>query len=419
MKFLTAPCRSILLFGLLSSAALAGGGSAYSLFGIGELRYFASERSAGMGGTYAGLVETNAINTLNPSAWTAIARTRFSIGASYDGYTITDGTTSTYLSAATFNGFAMAIPIDPARGLVAGLGLIPYSVVNYNIEVAIASLSFPYTLRHTGSGGLSMLYAGLSVRPFGDWHLGLKFNYLFGTLHHITAQQFRSAHFTNAEIDRVTETRGPTLTAAILYSGIGQLLNFPESRTMTAGVVLTTGSKLSTSIEHFYRYTFRDQTVARDTVLVQEGSITLPVSLGLGLSYMLKDQFIVTGDFIWENWDQFAVFGVHPGELRSSYRFGLGVELLPRRDAAATYGERISYQFGAFSHGMNLRIRGRAINEAGLTGGIGLPLFSDTRLTLSASYSVRGTVAIERDNIVRVALTVNAGELWFVQPPEE
>lgn len=410
---------TLVLFGIFATRAFSGGGSAYSLFGVGELRFFASERSAGMGGTYAGLLETNSINTLNPAAWTTIARTRFSIGVSYDGYAISNTTTSTFLSSATFNGFAMAVPISSDHGIVASLGLTPYSVVNYNIVTPVADPTFPYTLKNIGSGGLSTMHIGVSSRPASQWHLGLKFNYLVGTIHHTTAQEFQSPQLTEATVDRATELRGGALTVGTIFSGVGDWFNMPEHRSISAGVVFTTGSELSTSVEHFYRYASGGITVARDTVLVQEGETVLPFSIGVGLSYTLKDQFIASGDFTYQNWDRFRMMGDHPAELRNNYRFGLGAEILPRRDAAATYWERISYQFGLFYHATNLRVNGRDINEGGITGGIGLPLFSDTRLTLTASYSIRGTVAIERDDIVRVALTLNAGEVWFVRPPEE
>jgi len=413
------PFPIMVLLIVLAAPAFCGEGSAYSLFGVGDLRYFAGERSAGMGGTYAGLLETISINTLNPAAWTTITRTRFSIGVSYDGYAISDATTSTFLSSATFNGFAMAVPISSDHGIVTSLGLTPYSVVNYNIVAFVADPTFPYTLKNTGSGGLSTIYVGVSSRLMSQWHLGLKFNYLFGTIHHITGQEFHSSQLNSATVDRAAELRGITLTMGSMFSGVGDWLDLPDNKSMSAGVVFTTGSKLSTSIEHFYHYTSGSTTVARDTVFVQEGETTLPVSIGAGLSYAVKDQFIVSGDFTYQNWDRFTMMGIHPAELRNNFRVALGVEFVPRRDAAATYRERISYQFGLFYYAPYLRIRGRDISEAGITGGIGLPLFSDTRLTLSASYSIRGTAAIEKDNIVRVALTLNTGELWFVRPPEE
>lgn len=415
----TALCRLCSLLVLLTSTAFGGGGSVYSLFGIGEMRYFANERSAGMGGTYIGLLETNTINTLNPAAWTTIARTRFSIGVTYDGYALSDATTSTFLSNATFNGFAMAVPISPDNGIVASLGLAPYSVVNYNIVAPVADPAFPYTLKHNGKGGLSTMYVGVSSRLAEHWHFGAKFNYLFGTLHHKTAQEFQSSQLTNASVDRATELRGIAFTVGAIYSGIGDLFNLAENRTITAGIVFASGAELSTTLEYFYHYTSGITTVARDTVLVQEGNTQLPISVGLGLGYTVKDQFIVGGDITYQNWDRFTILGIHPSELRNSYRIGLGAEILPRRDASATYWERVSYQFGLFYHAMNLRVKGHDINEGGVTAGIAFPLFADTRLTLSASYSIRGAIAIEKDNIVRVTLTLNMGELWFIRPPEE
>jgi hypothetical protein len=411
----------IVLVLIVSTRVLCGSGSAYSLFGVGEMRYFPSERSAGMGGSHIALLGTGAINAFNPAAWTSIKRVRFSISTTYDGYTISDASNSTFLSKATFNGVSAAIPISMDRGIVTSFGLTPYSVVNYDVVTSeTGPSSTTYTLKQVGEGGLTTAYVGLSSAFAQQWHIGAKFNYLFGTLHHNTSQEFQSSNgFTNAHLDRAIRLNGITFTVGAIYSGVGNLFNVSESHAITIGAMFTTGSKLTTTQENFYEYTFSGSTIGRDTVTVSDGASTLPFAFGVGMSYASKEQFIVAADLYYQNWDRFDILGVHPAELRNSYRASLGAEILPRRDAAATYWERASYQFGFFYDATNLRIKGKDINEFGLTGGIGLPMFGETRLTLSAAYSLRGTLDIEKDNIIRVTLTLNTGELWFVRPAEE
>src|SRR5439155_1874127 len=99
--------------------------------------------------------------------------------------------------------------------------------------------------------------------------------------------------------------------------------------------------------------------------------------------------------------------------IRDSYRFGTGVELVPKKDPAAPFTQRIAYRFGIFYNASYYQVKGEKINEAGLTGGFGIPLLSDTRLSISGEYSFRGTtdLQLQKDKILRISLTLDIGEL--------
>lgn len=408
---------SILSVILMNICAQAGSG--YSRFGVGEIRHFPHERSAGMGGAHIGVLGTYTIDAINPAAWTPINRMRFAIGTSYDGYAIEDGSSATFLSAATFNGFTFAVPLSTENGFVLGLGLTPYSAVNYNVNTTVDVPPFPYTLKQEGQGGLSNASLGLSYLLGHHWHVGVKMNYLFGTLHHKTAQLFQSSQLTNVSLDRATQLKGATFTFGTIFSGLKNLFSLSESDAMTVGAIFTTGAGLTTSQENFYEYTSGGGITGRDTVLVAEGSSSLPFMFGLGLSYTSNERFTLATDFSYQKWSTFDFVGNPSPGLRNSYRLSAGGEFLPRRDVTATYWERTSYQFGAFYTATEVNVNGKGIDEYGVTGGMGLPLFGETRLSIAIQYSIRGTIDVEKDNILRVAFTLNAGELWFFRPPEE
>src|SRR5258707_1223455 len=113
----------LLFLGILTGTSDAqNGGSAYSRYGIGDIRYFSSSRSIGMGGSSFALLSTNTIDEANPALWARIARTQFSASALYEGFSSSDDRKSGYFSGASFSGFMLAVPIATQSGIVLGAG---------------------------------------------------------------------------------------------------------------------------------------------------------------------------------------------------------------------------------------------------------------------------------------------------------
>lgn len=399
------------------------GGSAYSRFGFGEIRFLPSDRSVGMGGATIALLGTNSVSSINPAAWTQLSRTRFALGVMYEGFSSKDASASSFLSGANFNGVVLAVPISPANGVVLSAGMTPYSSVNYTVVATVADpvIMDTYTLTQTGEGGLSNAHFGLSLALGKDWHFGTKLNYLFGTIKHRTNQTFSSSQSTSVELTRETTLNGVGGTVGLIYAGAGKFLHFDESQNLSLGVVFSTGARLTTRQENLYRYSAGASTIGRDTINVGEGNSFVPLAIGFGISFMSRERFVLAGDLYYQNWNQGTIFDAHPSELRDSYRIGVGVEFLPRKEVSADFLQKVAYRLGVFYHASDLRIVGTGINEVGITGGVGLPMFGDTRFSIGIEYSIRGTTAsnLQKDNIIRVSLTLNAGELWFVRPAEE
>ena len=398
------------------------GGSGYSRYGIGDIRYFASSRSMGMGGASIAVLSPTTIDRINPALWTRIHNTSFSAGALFEGFSTSDGIHSRFLSGAQFNGFMIAVPLMKESGLVLGAGITPYSQVNYNIVTTFQPYSQAineYTLQYIGEGGLSLGHVGASANVGTDIHIGAKLNYYFGTLHHTVKQQFPITQFTSSEVLRSTRLNGIGGTFGAAYTGLSKLFNLPETNVMTIGSVFTTTSYLTSEEERFYKYTTGSLTT-RDTTISPESKIRLPIAFGTGFSYQ-TERFLFAGDLYYQNWNQYRVSGARASGIRDSYRVSVGGELLPKRDVSALFTQRIAYRLGAFYHATYYQIKNEPINEIGLSGGLGIPIFSNTRLNLAAEYSFRGTTnqLLQKDKILRISCMLNVGELWFFRPPEE
>lgn len=395
------------------------GGSSYSRYGLGDIRYFSTGRAMGMGGAGIAVLSNQAIDRLNPAAWTRINRTRFSAGALYEGFSSSDDRGSTNLSKTHFNGLSLSIPVAKDQGIVFGAGVAPYTKVNYNIVSPGDQGNLSYTLKYLGEGGLSLAHLGISGLIGSDLHVGAKLDYYFGSISHSVSQTFNTTSFTTAGVIRATRFSGAGATVGILYSGLRNTFHFEEGNALNIAASFTTTSSLTTTDERFSTFN-TGSVIARDTTTSPDGKLALPFSLSMGLAYQ-TERIILAADFAYQKWSDLTVNGATSPEIRDSYRFGTGVEFTPKRDPAAPFTQRIAYRLGLFYHATYYQIRSEKINEIGLTAGLGFPIFADTRINIAGEYSFRGTtdLRLQKDKILRISFTLDISELWFVRPPEE
>ena len=406
-----------ILLGLSQLAFGGNGGSGYSRYGIGDLTYFLSSRSEGMGGAGIGMLSANSINCLNPATWTSISRTRFSIGGIYEGYSSTDGKKSSYLSGTSFNGFMISLPLATRSGFVLGAGIIPYSRINYNIVTSESFDTFTYKIHYIGEGGLSRGYLGLSGMIGADVHLGLQVNYYTGTLNYTTKQLFGNSESMDAEALRVAELSGLGINAGAVYSGLKKFL--PENQLLNVGLVISAGSKIKSKEQLFYTYQSAVIT-SRDTGVSIERNMHIPFAIGSGLSYTV-DRYLFASDVYYQQWNSFNIDGATSTGLRNSYRISAGGEYQPKREGSMTYFQRVAYRLGFFYNSSYYKIKNEPLNEIGFTGGLGAPIFGDTRLDINAGFSLRGTtnLGLQKDKIFRLSFTLSGGEVWFERPEQE
>lgn len=409
-------CFALLLPGLLRAG---NGGSTYSRFGLGDIRFGYSAQSLAMGSAGIAVRSSSTVDATNPAGWGSINRTRYVVGALYEGFSANDGTSTTFLSSAEFAGAMIAIPVSPTSGVVFAGGVTPLSRVNYNTVAPESLGGLNYDLRFLGSGGLSVAHAGLSASVTDELHAGVKLQYYFGTLRHTVRQDFTGSSYTSAEVVRATQMRGTGVTFGLIYTGLSRALRMAETDRLSVGAFLSTSASLATDQDDFLTYVAGGLTT-RDTATVAQGSTHLPVAFGVGIAYT-TERVVLAADLQSQSWESYTEDGIHPAELRNSLRASAGVELLPKREPGTPYTQRISYRAGAYYHQTYYRIKNQPINEIGFTAGFGLPIYGETRFHIGAEYAMRGTTdyRLEKDNILRLSFTVTGGELWFVRPPEE
>jgi len=394
------------------------GGSSYSLFGIGDIRYLPNARSAGMGYTGLGLPSANMINSMQPAAWARINRVRLDAGLLYEGFKSSDGNRSLYLANSDFSGALLAIPISTEQGIVSVLGFAPYSNVNYNLFVEGKQEGVDYQVNHAGSGGMSRGVVGLSYSPLPDLALGTSLNYLFGSIDDIRTFSPLNGpgggtNYAGGISTTTMTLHGLTVSLGGQFSGFG---NISQSLSpFSFGFVLTTRGNLKTE-----RQTTYDFLTERDTIPAARERLTIPVAYGFGLAYQPSDRYLLAADYYAQQWGDASFNGINPPEIRNSFRVGIGGERLREHDASKWLG-RLVYRLGFYYHSTYYKINNEPINEWGVTGGLAIPLFGDARLNTAFEYGNRGTTnsGLVKDTFFRMTLSITLSEPWFQRYEED
>ena len=418
--------RPALLF--LAALALAApallpagqnGGSVYSRYGIGDLRYTLSTRLLGMGGTGAALRPSGTINDLNPASWSEIPRVRFTAAALYEGFLVDDGTNSAYLAGVTLNGLAIAIPIDSGMGIAFAAGLVPYSRVNYKVTGPAEVDGFSFTLTQTGEGGVSKAFLGGTIRPVPGLSFGAQFDYYFGSTRYILDQEF-AATYTGAEQTRIDHFRGPGGTFGILYDGLGRLLGLPEGKGLSAGVSVAAAATPTVQTERVINYDADPSNTPNDTLDGGEAELAIPVSVTAGVGYTAGN-FVAAADVRLQDWTATTFETTPSASLTRSFRVSAGGDFPTDAPPGTPSAHRLTYSFGAYHDAGYLELAGEKISESGLTAGFSFPIFNETRLALAGSFAMRGSAegALQEDKIFRISASMDITEFWFQRPGEE
>jgi len=409
--------RSILVFLLpviFSATAAAGsGGSAYSIFGVGDLRYGSSMENAAMGGAGLAMHSLSSITPNAPATWSRLNRVRLEIGLLYEGFKSSDGDRSLYRAGTTFHGALLAIPISTPHGIVAVGGFVPYSSIDYNTFTRGLQAGIDYLLNHKGSGGLSRGLLGVSFAPLPGLALGASLDYYFGSLERSWTMVVSPPAAGGITRESLT-SNGAGATASLVFDGFDRISE--SLRPLAIGVMLSSRAKLNATSESTYRYT-----AERDSSPETKGILVIPLTFGVGFAYHITDRYTVATDFVAQQWEGSEINGATPRDLRNSSRFAFGAERAGTRDALAHWVDRPSYRLGFAWNATYYRPDGRAVDEWAVTAGAGIPFTVDARLNIALEYAHRGTTAngLISDKIFRVLLSLNIGEQWFVRSAEE
>ena len=244
--------------------------------------------------------------------------------------------------------------------------------------------------------------------------LGAEYNYGFGEIKTQNYVNFRNANFVNTNIKKEANfDRSYMKGGAILE--VGRLFRSIVSKDLTIGFMYQSGFNLSSSVEGIY-----NSSISVDTVKLGSGTVSVPSQMSFGITNVFARKYVVSGDFITQDWSGTKEESSLNVELSSSYRAGLGFEILPSQDAVSLF-DRLTYRVGGFYEKNYYTVSGNDINTWGVRAGLSIPIGQYNSIDLGVNYSRRGTTenGLVKDQLLNFTASVNFGELWFIRPREE
>jgi hypothetical protein len=396
-------------------------GSPYSRFGLGDIQRNSSIVLMGMGGTSLSYSSPYHINMTNPASYGAFDTTSFVFDGSIYGKfsTLKTSSASQKTNYASLGSLLFGFPI--AKWWKTSLGILPMTSLGYKIADPQISNTIGYNKdEYEGSGGLNQAYWGNAFRLHKNLYFGVNASFIFGPLDKVQSLTFPdSLYVYGTKIQTETYVQDFLFNYGLLYHK-----SLDNDRFFAAGLTFSNSQKLTVTNDVLVATFVRNYSLNIDTPVDTvsyspraTGTIKIPSSLGIGISFGRTDRWLGAVDFKMQEWSKFKYFD-QANTLKNSFDFSAGTQFKPAFADVGSYLMRIQYRAGFRYSQTYLNILNTQINEYGISFGFGLPL-RKTRSTfnLAAEFGRTGTTnnGLIQDNFVRLSFGVSFVERWFIQ----
>lgn len=414
MKFNKIKILIVLLLAQLSIFSQSS--SNYTRYGIGEIVYSYSGRNLGFGGLGVSVLNENHLNFINPASLTKISLTRTEFGANYSSLFISDNVNSGFYSSGGFDGVTLAFPISQPNGITLSMGLLPFSNISYeDVETTIPSSdpSETFITTYEGSGSLSKLFLGTSLKLPFDLSLGFTMDYYFGSMTYYSKLEYpQNVSFRKSEFNNKRRPGGFGSTIGIISPDISKMFSSNSLSDFRIGFSVNLFSDLDTDT-----LLIRTTSLGVDTLSNVKTKMHIPVRIFAGMSFIINKEYLFTFDYTAQKWTEYTFNGNKDNNLRDSYRFSFGIEHDNQNNTGGYIREHMVWRLGLSYEKTLYEFNGEDINQLAFNTGLSLPLSQNNSLDLGLEYSMRGTTAsnLIKENRIKFSVGLSLGELWFLR----
>lgn len=389
--------------------------SPYSRYGYGTLVDGASAQGRGMGGLSVGLRNNKYTNFGNPATYTAIdsLNFRFEVGASLRSSFYSSGDSKSNDFSGNLERIGFQFPIKNWMGVA--VGIEPYSIVGYNYTDSEKTIAInsndKYLDTYAGKGGINQVMIGLGFKPWSPFSFGCNLKFLFGD---ITTQSLVS--FDNSKYNTFYHSTLQTNTIDVrdfaITFGAQYVIETGEDETLVLGATFDPKNKLNADANKIFVTSGIDTTETK-----YDEAFELPITLGLGASYNLKNKWTFGVDYKLQKWSNAKYFGEKVFEDRT--KLAIGAELLPN-NTSKRYFNRVSYRWGFSTANTYYKVHGDTNRENIASAGFGFPLkrgLNPTVINFTVEYgfTTLSDKDMMSDRFLRFVLNASLNEKWFVR----
>jgi len=405
--------RFIIIVALLTTvlaAAQEGTSSPYSFYGIGLTKFKGTVENQSMGGLRL-FSDSIHLNLRNPAGYGKLKLTTYTVGGSHQSTQIKNDLASESSSTNSLDYLAIGIPTGK---LNFGLGLIPFTSVGYRI----LNINEETGNRFTGRGGMNKVYLSTGYAVTDNLSLGVNVNYNFGNIQkNFTAFQ-NGIQFGTRQIDR-TDLSGFNLNFGLDYQrALSDNLNLFTAVTYSPKMDIT-----AKNIQNTATITLgsrgEELVTSENDITFPDSDLSLPAQLTLGAGLGASNKWFLGTEYSYIQAEDFN--SVTPNQdvsYQNASQYRLGGFYIPQYNSLTNYFNRVVYRAGIRFEETGLQINNEAINEFGISFGVGLPASNNfSNANLGIEYGQRGTTnsGLIKENFLKLSISLSLNDKWFVQ----
>lgn len=411
--------------------------SPYSRYGYGQLASRSNGATKAMNGLSKGWREGNQVNFANPASYSGIDSLTFLFDAGVSGQitSFQEGNRKLNAKNGGFDYFMGAFRLMKHVGIA--FGAVPYSNIGYDYKKVINIGNVPSTgnsattstEEYSGKGGLQQAFIGIGVEPLRlkntSLSLGVNASYFWGDYTKGIINTFNKKSVTTTS--RLYEYD----TKAFTFDFGAQLQQkFGKYDKLTLGATFAMKQKLSGDPK-FLAISRNTQTgVADTTLVVANGSHSLPMTIGAGLVWNHADRIKVGFDYELQKWSdiEYPVYAVVNNKAQYQMTKGLftdrtkytfGGEYCHNRNARS-WASRVRYRAGVSYASPYLKINGNeGPKEISASFGVGLPITNGynnrSYLNVSAQWIQQNAKGLIKENTFCINIGLTFNERWFAK----
>lgn len=412
----------IILFVSLEGFSQPGLSSPYTFYGVGYLNRANNVENRAMGGIGIGTRSPISLNLRNAASLTAIDSNSFLFEGAAVGYfeSLQTDKVKENMTSGSLSHLIMGFPI--MNWWKTSVGLVPFSNVNYTVISSedkddIGKVQYEYD----GSGGLNQFYWANGFKILKNLSIGVNASYIFGTTDKIQKVTFPdSAFYISSHSINSTSISDISLEFSAQYSA-----EIKHNLNLTVGAVFSPKIEMSAkknSLSRTFLGELNQILYYKDTINYapdEKGSVVFPTGIGFGFSLESVNKWMIGADYKSESWKDYSSFG-ESDSLNNSYYIAIGGVYIPNINST-NYLNRMDYRMGAKYNHSSLELRGKQMNNFGITFGLGLPIRSialrrsKAMINLGFEIGKRGTLEnnLIQENYVNFHFGVLINEFWF------
>ena len=419
----------------IKSYAQEGTASPYSFYGMGSLKFKGTVESRSMGGlsVYSDSIH---INLRNPASYASknlaiynneSRPVKFAIGGSHTNAKLKSDTASDEVNSSTLDYLAMSFPIG-RFGL--GMGLIPYTSVGYKLETLNNNNDLSTKFR--GEGGVNKVYASLGYLVMDGLSVGVDLGYNFGnvknnTIEYVYTNEGTLAQYQTREDNR-SDIGGLSANFGVIFSKMIQD-KFELTTSLTFRPEMNLNSENSRTYNTITINAINDQEYVVNSIeadLASQGlkstDLVLPTKLSLGAGIGQPRIWFVGAEYTYLNTKAFKneLYASSDSAGNVTYSnastVSIGGFVIPDYNSFSSYFKRVVYWPGVRFEGTGLNINDEAINEFGISFGVGLPMGNTfSNANIGVEFGKRGTTSenLIQENFINFQLSFSFNDRWF------